>query len=55
MAFKVRRRGMGIAKKLLGLLMAVAGLLMVVKTLPVWLWFAVLGCGLIWLGWFISR
>jgi len=46
-----RHRRLAALKKALGVGMAVAGIALIVKTLPVFLWPLLLGLVLVWLGW----
>ena len=41
----------GITRKILGLFLAASGISLVVKILPGYIWFMVIGFLLIWLGW----
>ncbi|MEW5921145.1 MAG: hypothetical protein AB1796_09445 [Bacillota bacterium] len=47
----MRRQRMSFFQKSGGVIIAVAGLILIVKTLPLYLWPLLLGLLLIWLGW----
>ncbi|NLM46883.1 MAG: hypothetical protein GX200_08795 [Firmicutes bacterium] len=44
-----------LVRKLAGLALAVAGIALVINTLPGYLWILLLGFGLIWAGWLVFR
>lgn len=39
------------ARKALGAILALAGVVILLKNLPSWIWFTVVGAGLTWAGW----
>ncbi|NLZ38146.1 MAG: hypothetical protein GX893_00875 [Firmicutes bacterium] len=48
-------RPSALVRKVTGLVFAVAGITIVINTLPKYLWLLVVGFGLIWVGWIIFR
>jgi glucose dehydrogenase len=42
-------------RKVIGLALAVAGIAIVIDTLPGYIWIMLIGCGLIWAGWMVFR
>lgn len=46
-----KRLTKGVTRKILGLFLAASGISLVVKILPGYIWFMVIGLLLIWLGW----
>jgi len=48
-------RAMAVIRRLLGLSLAVAGIAIVANSLPGYVWFFLLGVGLIWIGWVVFR
>ncbi|CCQ96609.1 conserved exported hypothetical protein [[Clostridium] ultunense Esp] len=52
MAFRTRNR-LSLLSKVLGILLAVGGVTILLTTLPVWVWFLLLGMGMIAGGWYL--
>ncbi|EEG77195.1 hypothetical protein [Dethiobacter alkaliphilus] len=48
-------RIMSLLRKVAGLVLAVAGIAIVIDSLPTYLWILLLGFGLIWAGWLMFR
>ncbi len=54
MRFSTRGAGMP-ARRTVGTLAMILGVLFILKTMPAWAWLVLLGAGLIVVGWFIVR
>jgi len=48
------RRKKSLVEKIVGLALVVGGVVLILVYTPLWLWIAILGLGLIVLGWFIG-
>ncbi|AIG27718.1 MULTISPECIES: hypothetical protein [Brevibacillus] len=46
------KQGMAI-KRVLGVIFGVGGLILILNTMPLWVWYAILGTALIATGWFL--
>lgn len=52
----MRTRGFGaLVRKVAGLALAVAGIAIVIDSLPGYVWILLLGFGLVWAGWLVFR
>lgn len=48
-------RAAALVRRVLGLVLAVAGIAIVVNSLPGFVWVLIFGCSLIWAGWVMYR